>query len=186
MLLKFDISNIPNFEEMASKLGKYWKETRIKAGRIFIEELNNETVLMDTGVKRPGTYQGRLHGSFRLRSTALDVLAVTTPVPYAVIKDTGGVIRSKGKKLTIPWSGVMLSNRMLSLLKDMKFTFVKVKGTSSTIFMRAKRSYGPITPLFTLHDEVSVRGTHYVEKAKQRAEPRIIQLYADMFQEKVK
>jgi hypothetical protein len=178
MQFKFDLEKktLKELEDMIVAIPKRARAVLREAGQLYIEELNNAVGRL-TRAKRHGFVKRNdprtLRGSFSLRSVSQNTLQVTTPIPWASIIDEGGVITHP--RMTIPFSGVTISNDELAALRSSGQTFAK-KGV---IFLKSGRSGKTITPIFRLKGRVPITATYYSTKAELKATPKIMKLFSD-------
>lgn len=111
--------------------------------------------------------RGELEASFRV-VTGPNWAAVTSDKPYARIHDVGGTIRpKKASKLTVPIHP-MAKRRTAAHFRSPNF--FRLPGKNVLVF---KVLDGELIPLFALVDQVQIKATHYLEKARRSARARL-------------
>lgn len=99
MMIKMDISGWKEVEKLFEEIPKRARGVMRQAGNLFISELKRGTTWMRRSAAKGWikTDDYKLKESFSLRSVSYNELQITSQVPYASIRDTGGVIPAKNK-----------------------------------------------------------------------------------------
>lgn len=122
------------------------------------------SALRDAAPRRTGA----LAGSYGVEEIDGGTGAVSRH-PGARLADEGGVVRAKGQALAIPFSSSGIA-RVKNAEAIGSLVVIKRDAGRSLL---ASVSAGRFEPHFTLIDQVSIRGTGYVARARQAAEKRI-------------
>lgn len=146
---------------------------------VFIPTLDKEIARMNRSkvhgfVKRS---REQLRGSYKVCRYEENGVVVGSNVAHAGVHEgilndmrvghAGSTIMvtSSGKKMTVPLSGVSMSNEELVSLRAAKETFIR----KDVIFLRE-----PTTPIFVLKRNIRMRVSGYVTKTIENASPKII------------
>lgn len=186
MIVRMNILNYPELEKALDNArvvvrGKS-RELLREAGRLYAKELNDITAAgaFDKTTSIWGKQdKQKLSGSFKLRSVSLNMLQVTSQVPYARIQDVGGRIRPKPptKALLIPMKGWTI-NKIHSLwISNRTFTH------NDVIYRKMGRKQKQWEKIGFLKDEVYIPGKHYVDYAEMAVTPRIQKLLQDVYKD---
>jgi len=94
-------------------------------------------------------------------------------VPYAMIQETGGTIKSKGKLLTVPTRYALTTAGVTKKpAPEWKNTFV-IKTKSGNLLIMQNRKHGEVVPLFVLRKSVKIPASHWASNAVKRSLPKL-------------
>ena len=119
---------------------------------------------------------GRLEDSWKVQVQEVGgdrvTAAAVTDAPYALIQNTGGTILPRGNRLAIPLPGadVPRGKWPRDFPRGALFKITSKRGNELLMSTTTKR------PMFVLKNRVTLRGTGYLDRAIDAAEPRITEL----------
>lgn len=128
----------------------------------------------------PGGRTGGLARSFNPVFLGVEGKHITTAVfsklSYARIQDEGGIIKPKSvSKLAVPLSSARVPvGKWPRHFAKGELVYIKTKSGKELLAKISKK--GGIKPVFVLKPSVRLRARNYIEAARRRAEPAIVEI----------
>jgi len=185
-LIKFDIDDFVKvrnaLEKMKREIPKRARQILRKAGKYYIEELDKATSRFSRSAgKWENTSGFKLSGSFMLRSVSLDVLQITSQVPYARVQDMGRSKSYISKPMLVPIQGI--SRAEISALGEEPGRIFWKKTKKNKILLVERIDKKQLRPLAKYTTSIKIPAKHYVEKAQVRVTPRILELFKEGYKD---
>ena len=168
MLKKFPDAVLARTSDIMTQWQIYELEKQVQLGLAGLD-LNRRTGHLSRGVRFSKVVTSTL-GEAEVK-VSMGVLP--DYVPYAMIQETGGTIKSKGKLLTVPTRYALTTAGVTKKpAPEWKNTFV-IKTKSGNLLIMQNRKHGEVVPLFVLRKSVKIPASHWASNAVKRSLPKL-------------